>query len=520
MDGANIALLVPRLHVKRVKSALEKHGLLDRGKKIALERPEKQDTTDAGSELKMLIYTTIPFPSADEDQDNESRRPGNTAQVNTLIADLGLEDIVPRIGISFHKWEASDTVSSGNALRRGLKDGLDSLPEELFAVLQLSPDTLLLSFPESYTVYKPMLLLPPNAFLSPPWRKLLAYHPTSSPKLQSLWQKIAAAVGATHIAVNAGIPLQTHTASNSLACEDANGAPKENVFRSPVNLVPIYGDFGPKPTPDTLSNPTASDFSSALWVSHTQNGIHQIWAPLYTMFSRGNIREKTRLLTLASVQSSVASAEGFTAVDLYAGIGYFAFSYRKAGANKVLCWELNPWSIEGLRRGAERNGWTTRIFTELPESQEEWAEQARNIEDVDFLVFPQSNEYALRPLTYLNGASGLRLPPIRHVNCGFLPSSKHSWSTAARMMDQDRGGWIHAHENVGVNDVECRKREVVAEFQEHVDGYEVERRRCGSYQRRVRCEHVERVKTYAPGVLHVVFDIWIDGTKTIKDGLA
>ena len=38
--------------------------------------------------------------------------------------------------------------------------------------------------------------------------------------------------------------------------------------------------------------------------------------------------------------------------DLYAGIGYFAFSYAKAGVGKVLCWEINPWSVDGLRRGA------------------------------------------------------------------------------------------------------------------------------------------------------------------------
>ena len=32
--------------------------------------------------------------------------------------------------------------------------------------------------------------------------------------------------------------------------------------------------------------------------------------------------------------------------------------------------------------------------------------------------------------------------------------------------------------------------------------------------RDVRCEHIERVKTYAPGVLHVVFDVWIGPATT------
>lgn len=262
------------------------------------------------------------------------------------------------------------------------------------------------------------------------------------------------------------------------------------------------------------------------------------------MFSRGNIKEKARLLSLPSVTSSVAAsnartgAKGCTAVDLYAGIGYFAFSYRRAGVKKVLCWELNPWSIEGLRRGAERNKWRAHIVgdADIPGSKEgweDWADElrggwARKDGDVDFVVLQQSNEFALDAITALqrpletapsslsemqNGAVGETLPPIRHVNCGFLPSSQLSWPTAIRVLDRELGGWIHAHENVGISDIEARAAEVVAEMQALVDTTLRDESEGGGRKRSVSCVHIERVKTYAPGVMHVVFDMWVSGVE-------
>lgn len=49
--------------------------------------------------------------------------------------------------------------------------------------------------------------------------------------------------------------------------------------------------------------------------------------------------------------------------DFYCGIGYFSLSYLRNGA-KVLCWELNPWSIEGFRRSLEHAGYRYKIYGE------------------------------------------------------------------------------------------------------------------------------------------------------------
>ncbi|KAK6858721.1 S-adenosyl-L-methionine-dependent methyltransferase [Apiospora arundinis] len=84
------------------------------------------------------------------------------------------------------------------------------------------------------------------------------------------------------------------------------------------------------------------------------------------MFRRGNIKEKARVLSfheptdpsLHHRAMSLGELCNKWAVDMYAGIGYFVFSYAELGM-RVLCWELNPWSVEGLRRGALANGWSS-----------------------------------------------------------------------------------------------------------------------------------------------------------------
>jgi tRNA wybutosine-synthesizing protein 2 len=220
------------------------------------------------------------------------------------------------------------------------------------------------------------------------------------------------------------------------------------------------------------------------------------------MFSRGNMREKTRILKLPDTAFEAGEGDkgGIAAADLYSGIGYFAFSYRMRGA-RVACWELNPWSIEGLRRGAALNGWTTALYPS-PSS------------DADFLIHPTTNEYALPTLNTLRPS----LPPIRHVNLGLLPLSRPTWRTALRALDVRVGGWIHAHENVGEVEMEARRAEVEGIFGRLMREWEDEESEglseAGRKRREIKVVHVERVKLYAPGVVHVVFDIWVEGTES------
>ncbi|KAF9694637.1 hypothetical protein EKO04_007574 [Ascochyta lentis] len=430
----------------------------------------------------------------------------------SLLAELHLNHLSKDITLSSWKpWTTKNSVPvEHNPLRKALRDALEALPPGTLASLNQSHttvDLLVYTFPESYSVYKPLLLLPSNSIGSN-WHAILSEHVEP---LQPVWQRIAAALQCTHIALNSPIPPSNTPGS-------AHGNDNSNILRSPVNLIPIYGSFGPPPTSQTLSSPTHSDFSNALWVRTTQNGIHQTWAPLYTMFSRGNVKEKARILHLPSVTSIAKPEQNATAVDMYAGIGYFSFSYRKAGLTRVLCWELNPWSVEGLRRGAALNSWSSRVFTPADVPREsatevEWETWRCTVVggSEDIWIFQMSNDTAQRVLQCLR----TDVPPVRHVNLGLLPVSRLSWPSAVHALDKERGGWIHAHENVGLQEMDEREVEVLMEFQRLAD----ERTAADSespggnaaWQKKVEIEHVERVKMYAPGVVHAVFDMHVPG---------
>ncbi|KAH9881919.1 hypothetical protein J1614_001090 [Plenodomus biglobosus] len=447
---------------------------------------------------RMRIPTTIPYePTGENEQDLKSKA--------ELFEGLGLSNLSQAISLSHSTpSDQTRTTPAKNPLHKALKTALEEMHPTLLAPLNLTVEALLSHFPDSYSIYTPMLLLPHNAFKSPPWQTLLSAHPPDSPSLTPLWKHMASALHTTHIAVNSPIPAETPS---------PHPTSQPNILRSPLNITPIFGAFGPRPTPSSLSSPTPQDFTAAFWVTATQNGIHQTWAPLYTMFSRGNIKEKTRLLHLPSISTTTTTTTTATpptvqlAADLYAGIGYFAFSYRAAGLGPILAWELNPWSIHGLQRGAALNNWRTRIVTPatLPAFEQESAPV-----DTDFLVFHMSNRGAgavvarLREKGRLAGGGGGGEGAVRHVNLGLLPSSSMAWGEAVAVLEARGEGWIHAHENVGVGDVEGRRGEVEREFQRLVG--ELGERGVG---RRVRVEHVERVKMYAPGVVHCVFDVHV-----------
>lgn len=522
---ATVVLLVPKQHVKTVKSALENAGQLDKSSKITPESEGNNretslpSTTDASGdqnpipEFPRLQVDAVsgesvqPSTTHSRPQDHgktDNQRMRMTTMISLPVEEITTEEFQTNVlddlalrhlaqDITFSYQMSTSSSSSSPVLRspvqRAMKEALSKLPQGTLTSLGLTPETLVTDFSDGYSLYKPMLLLPHNAFSSETWTTLLSAHPVDSCLLQPMWQRVAESVAATHVAINAPIPLETAKQG------------EENILRSPVNLTPIYGDFGPVPTSDTMSSPTATDFEEALWVTAKQNGIWQTWAPLYTMFSRGNISEKARVLDMPSTNEPSA------AVDLYAGIGYFAFSYKRSGENgengtkRVICWELNPWSVEGLRRGAKMNGWTCRIIKE----GESLDSNDANLHEVDFLVFHKNNDTAEQDYTALGTERKL---PVQHVNLGLLPNSTLSWATAVSLLDQELGGWIHVHENVRGSQMGNRAQEVGIEFQKLVD--ERQSKLGEATEKRAFVEHVEAVKLYAPGIFHLVFDVHVE----------
>ena len=371
-------------------------------------------------------------------------------------------------------------------------------------------DTLVAEAPRRWVIYEPMVLLPSGSFTSPTWKATLAA--VSQDCRGHLWAVVLRRIGektrekATHLAVNDGIPLTV------VAHSDAEHSPnpaEENILRSPVGLRVLHGDFGPPKTEGkTVSG---EDFAQALWVTTKQNGIQQTWAPRWTMFSRGNVKEKARLLAFhepskclrdearSQLSHRTRPRTALTkswAVDLYAGIGYFVFSYAKLGM-RVACWEINPWSVEGLRRGARANGWSVKVVKDV-DLMRPTAELVSGQDNI--VVFLENNQEAARRIQELRSHDLLDLQ-VSHVNCGLLPRSDDSWEAAREILGEDGDGWLHLHENVGVKDIEPRKDEIQSLF----DAWNQR----GGDDRVAKVEHAELVKTFAPDVWHCVFDVYI-----------
>ncbi|TVY24979.1 tRNA wybutosine-synthesizing protein [Lachnellula hyalina] len=376
-----------------------------------------------------------------------------------------------------------------NPILHAVTTWFSALPPELLGTIHkfTTLQELLGTAPKRWVTYRPVILLPSGTF-SGPWSSIFNLSFPSSHR-DNLCAAIVASISKkegkgslTHLAINSGIPLHRH--------EDEDA---ENILRTPSGLVTLYGDFGPALSPDQV--PGLQDFKDAFWVCTKQNGISQTWAPRYTMFSRGNVKEKARLLDFHSpsqVEGRRRSREvlkGDVAVDLYAGIGYFVFSYAALGM-RVYGWEINGWSVEGLRRGAGLNGWGVRAVKE----DEEWV--VNKEEDERIVLFEEDNRKAEERLQILSEREKER---VRHVNLGLLPTSEGSWDMALRILHSD--GWLHVHENVGVNDVDSRKVEIEGMFRSWL--------KKAKDEREVKVEHVEFVKTFAPGVWHCVFDVYI-----------
>jgi len=188
-------------------------------------------------------------------------------------------------------------------------------------------------------------------------------------------------------------------------------------------------------------------------------------------------------------------------VDLYAGIGYFTFCYLKAAARVALCWELNPWSVEGFVRGMSANG-----FGQVLVVRE--GEPTPPLDGVRAVVFNEDNRHAgrrLRELREMKTEPSQTRLGIRHVNLGLIPTSEGGWENAVNALtDGDGGiGWAHVHENVAIGellhkgtDVEIRFRQLLSEMGRREWQAELDGERAGV-----------KVKMYAPGVVHVVYDV-------------
>lgn len=319
---------------------------------------------------------------------------------------------------------------------------------------------LLEVLPVKYTVFPPLLLFnysKQRSFLNELWQQTVP-----SELMDQFYQAMLSAPFLANKKVS-------HIATNMPIIES-------DVMRRPFNIVPLYGFKNSIPNEDKIwDSPSAQDFQDALWCQVNQNGIEQVWAPQFTMFSRGNIKEKKRIL------DTFTDIEGNDVVDMYSGIGYFTLSYLTRNARTVFAFELNPWSVEGLKRGLKAN----------------------RIDQNRCHIFNESNANCL---TRIKEYASIHGPPhIRHINLGLLPSSRDGWPLAVQLyryqlqFSTDRIT-IHIHENVHIDHIRENSfiANTVAQLQE-IDS-----------ELTYTPTHLEQIKTFAPDVWHICLDVDID----------
>lgn len=251
------------------------------------------------------------------------------------------------------------------------------------------------------------------------------------------------------------------------------------------------------------------------------------------MFSLGNLSEKRRVLGVGN-----GGFEGgygrdllwgcgeeemrrMRVLDLYVGIGYFALCYLKRGVQQVWGWDLNAWSVEGLRRGCWENGWWCMVVEVDDEGElvsptvEELVTllggrvggERGSLEYPRCIAFRGDNKWAVKVAEDVQREADNRSDVGReactrfdHVNLGLLPNSSDSWPQAVDLVADS--GYLHIHTCAGSLEVAQASEDCAARLglllRQHGPGLEAQ------------VVHVEQVKTYAPGVVHCVFDVQIN----------
>ena len=200
---------------------------------------------------------------------------------------------------------------------------------------------------------------------------------------------------------------------------------------------------------------------SDTWASRTENGIFYTWDISKSMFSVGNITEKQRLSRL--------DCRGQVIVDLFAGIGYFTLTYLvHARADYVYACEWNPYAVQALKINLAKN----------------------NVEN---------------KCTILEGDNRLKCPVnvADHVNLGLIPSSAMSYEVGCRALKQETGGILHIHGNVRTKSGQDQESSWASWCQDTID--EIQKILGAKWQ--LEQVHLERVKSFAPKVHHLVLDL-------------
>ncbi|CAN0050772.1 unnamed protein product [Ectocarpus fasciculatus] len=200
------------------------------------------------------------------------------------------------------------------------------------------------------------------------------------------------------------------------------------------------------------------------WVVVSENNISFGFDITRVMFCSGNNTERMRM---GRVQ-----AENQVVVDLYSGIGYYTMPFlvhTKAAIVHAFEWNIN--SVASLivnlsMAGVSKDRCVLHYGDNNLAVFEKWATELTDVAD--------------------------------RVSLGLLPCSRGGWEAAVRVLRR-KGGVLHVHYNVNTVDIPGWVVDMCATFTQLFAE--------GGKPMKLECTHVEKVKTYAPRVHHIVADV-------------
>ncbi|KAI1321785.1 tRNA wybutosine-synthesizing protein 2 [Mortierella claussenii] len=430
-----------------------------------------------------------------------------------------------------HAWESSSTSSSISSSTSGPTNyplSMSDLP------------ALIASIPQKWEHYSDFTLLPSSAFVTPLWISVLEHlqalditedHHRGTEGVMARWdQLIQSSLQSTNIARKAIIPVQDvlrrpqirpltgdwklHNQYKTWTDIKDQKLLKHQDMNVADSLSKIQGsnsNSNSAATPASshdITAPTEDNFLATYWAETCQNHVHYVWSPMFTMFSAGNITEKERV----AQSRPIFDSQDKVVVDLYAGIGYFTLVYLvHAGAKVVHACEWNPWSVEGLVRGANRNGisWKAYRGPALLKQEQQLYDQKIIPSSVMRRSADRTKKKAAKDHGQLVIYPGDNAQWIHffenqahHVNLGLIPSAEPGWVLGVRALCPKEGGYLHVHHNIRVGEEQVFASYLLKTLDALFAAWKPDGR---SWSLQIR--HIENVKSFAPMVFHYVLDV-------------